>query len=110
MNADPTLPTAEEQALIGQGIFISKLKDSNQNYHPTYHRWRDVWDDNLCFTVIGLDQAIVWRAMAISMPCYYRDDQSVDRPTYRAFVYGVVLDDGGVAGQPFEFAQIIWKK
>ena len=90
MNVDPKLPTAEEQALIAQGV--------------------DVWDDNLCFTVTDLDQDIAWRAMAISMPLYYRDDQRVNKPTYRAFVYGVVLGDRGVAGQPFEFAEIIWKK
>ena len=111
LNLGSDIPTPEELPLIAKGVFISKLKKSDDHILPTYHKWRDVWQDNLCFTVERLNEEVVWRAMSISMPMYFLDEEAKTEVTHRAYVYGVFLKEQQLGqGQVFPLAEIKWKK
>ena len=107
---DDRFPTKKEQALLGRGIFISKTKYSDENIHPTYHKWRDIWDDQLSFRIKNADENYVLRAIAITIPMYFVDDPMIKEFTYTGYVAGLVFSEYTKEGNIhiFPINDIVW--
>lgn len=105
--ADPRFPTEKEQALIGDDVVIVKLKLSETNIQPFYHKWLKIWDDKMFFRVKGSNKEVLHRAMMLSYPMYILDDDQQVEYTHRGYVVGINLKQA-VGTQVFPLKEVIW--
>ena len=103
------LPTDLEQLYLSNGLVVIKRQSTPTNIQPSYHRWRDVWDDNKYFRVDNLNRDYLYRAMSISVPQYIVDDTQTTELTHPGYIVGV-RDEVGTAGATdiFPIRDIIW--
>ncbi|MEO5683942.1 MAG: hypothetical protein ABIQ88_14975 [Chitinophagaceae bacterium] len=78
------IPSDKELESIKQGIFVIKVDNKS-----TYHRWRDVWADNMLFKVpMPPHDQFIFRAVSITIPVYH--EYGVVNSVYpNSFIYGV---------------------
>lgn len=81
-------PTKDEFGLIGNHVFVLKLKPGNVVV-SSYHQWRDIWADKMYFKVIGENPDASYRAIALTIPLHlgYPNDQS--QIPYSGYVSGI---------------------
>ena len=108
--SDQRFPTQEELKLISNDIVITKLKYTDENIQPSYHKWRDIWDEGLLFTGKGLNQDYKFRAVAITLPMYFLDGYREKELNFRGYVAGLLQSDKDKSGdiQIFPIKEIKW--
>ncbi len=80
-------PTEVELESIKKGLFLMKYEN-----RTTYHKWKDIWSDNLKFkSKISPQDQFVFRAVAISIPTFH-EEFVIDSVHPIAFVFGIQCD------------------
>lgn len=82
-------PSETELNSIKSDLFLMKYEDKT-----SYHKWKDVWSDNLKFkSKVQPHDSFVFRAVMISVPTFH-EEFVIDSVYPIAFVYGIQCDKG----------------
>lgn len=79
-------PSEQEQHLIANDIFITKVRTKDQSIKPGYHKWKDIWSDKKLFQINGQNPMIKMRAIAVTLPMLLSDELDGESCSYEGYV------------------------
>lgn len=84
-----SFPSAQEQNLIANDIFITKVRTSDDTIKPGYHKWKDIWSDKKLFQINGQNPMIKMRAIAVTLPMLLAEGFDGNGCHYDGYVAGL---------------------
>jgi len=89
INSSVFIPSTQQLEHIHKDLFLIDIQGQT-----TYHKWKDVWDDNLIFkSTVQPHSNFSFRTVKISVPVYHKFRITNSVYPY-GFIYGIDIKTG----------------